>query len=96
MILTNNRMLRDAEHFKSKIGGLDGAGDAGDYIVDLVKLKSVPKRKAPEPAPVPEPDKESNGTNGKSSSEITEPKTDEKVIEAEVEKKSEEAVTAAA
>jgi len=36
-------MLRDAEHFKSKIGGIDGAGDAGDYIVTLVKAKTVPK-----------------------------------------------------
>ena len=40
-------MLRDAEHFKNKIGGLDGAGDAGNYIVNLVKEKSVPK---PRPA----------------------------------------------
>jgi vacuolar protein sorting-associated protein 54 len=40
-------MLRDAEHFKSKIGGLDGAGDAGDYLVGLVNAKIVPKQKQP-------------------------------------------------
>lgn len=39
-------MLRDAEYFKAKIGGLDGAGNAGDYIVKLVKDKRVPKAKA--------------------------------------------------
>ena len=57
--LTNNRMVRDAEHFKAKIGGLDGAGDAGDYIVKLVKNKNVPKTKAVNPPPPP-----ATATNG--------------------------------
>ncbi|KAH6666870.1 Vps54-like protein-domain-containing protein [Halenospora varia] len=64
-----SRMLRDAEHFKAKIGGLEGAGDAGDYLVNLVKNKSVPKPKAASPPPAAE-----NGTtetNGKKSSEST-------------------------
>ncbi|KAH7310321.1 Vps54-like protein-domain-containing protein [Rhexocercosporidium sp. MPI-PUGE-AT-0058] len=49
------RMLRDVEHFKTKIGSLDGAGDAGDYLVNLVKAKSVPKPKVATPPPPPAP-----------------------------------------
>ncbi|KAG4413665.1 hypothetical protein IFR04_013205 [Cadophora malorum] len=76
------RMLRDAEHFKTKIGSLDGAGDAGEYLVNLVKAKNVPKPKAPTPppppAPVEEKDKETEKEkapemNGKTSSEVTTP-----------------------
>ena len=69
-------MLRDVEYFKTRIGGLDGAGDAGDYIVNLVKEKSVPvaKAAAPEPAPA--------ATNGKTSSESpSEPKAEEVKVE---------------
>jgi vacuolar protein sorting-associated protein 54 len=52
------RMMRDAEYFKTRIGGLDGAGDAGDYLINVVKEKSVPVAiTAPEP------------TNGQVSSE---------------------------
>ncbi len=36
-------MLRDAEYFKTKIGGLEGSGDVGDYLVNLVKEKDIPK-----------------------------------------------------
>lgn len=54
-------MLRDAEHFKTRIGGLDGAGGTGDFVVNLVKEKNVPKPKAPSPPPV----KEEPATNGK-------------------------------
>ena len=53
-------MLRDAEHFKARIGGLDGAGDTGDFVVNLVKNKNVPKPKTPSPPPV----KEEAATNG--------------------------------
>jgi vacuolar protein sorting-associated protein 54 len=64
-------MLRDAEHFKSKIGGLDGAGDAGEYIIGIVKAKSVPK---PIPAvtepPAEKPSNESITTNGKISGDL--------------------------
>ena len=56
-------MLRDAEYFKTRIGSLDGAGDTGDYIVNLVKEKSVPVAKAAAP------DLASAATNGKTSSE---------------------------
>ena len=68
-------MLRDAEHFKARIGSLEGAGDAGDYIVNLVKGKSVPVAKAataPEPVPAT--------MNGKTSSgNAVEPKAGEKL-----------------
>lgn len=47
-------MLRDVEYFKTKIGGLDGAGDTADFLIKLVKVKSVPKAKEPEVAPQPE------------------------------------------
>jgi hypothetical protein len=34
-------MLRDAEHFRSKLSKLDGAGDIGDMIVRIVKEKPI-------------------------------------------------------
>ncbi|KUJ17258.1 Vps54-domain-containing protein [Mollisia scopiformis] len=40
------RMLRDAEHFRNRIGNLEGAGDAGEYLVNLVKGKSIPRATA--------------------------------------------------
>ena len=58
-------MLRDAEYFKTRIGGLDGAGDAGDYIINLVKKKSIPVAKAAASDPAPA------AANGKTSSEST-------------------------
>lgn len=96
-------MLRDAEHFKTKIGSLDGAGDAGEYLVNLVKAKNVPKPKAPTPppppAPVEEKDKETEKEkapemNGKTSSEVTTPPAAEetKVID-ELEKAQTSGVT---
>jgi vacuolar protein sorting-associated protein 54 len=63
-------MLRDAEHFKTRIGGLDGAGDAGYYIVNLIKEKSVPKPKPLTPAPIEKEETATNGKNGKTSSEV--------------------------
>jgi vacuolar protein sorting-associated protein 54 len=56
-------MLRDAEHFKARIGSIDGAGDTGDHLLKLVKEKDVPKpteepkveaktELQPEPAPL--------------------------------------------
>lgn len=66
-------MLRDAEFFKSKVGGLDGAGDTGDYIVGLVKGKSVPKPRLPDITVVPEEVSGKNNaiTNGKTSTDIS-------------------------
>jgi vacuolar protein sorting-associated protein 54 len=71
------RMLRDAEFFKTRIGGLDGAGDAGDYIVNLVKAKSVPKAAVPEP-PAPSSTNGKTGSEGAPSSNAEEEKVDEK------------------
>jgi len=59
-------MLTDAEYFKTRIGGLDGAGDVGDYVVNVVKGKSIPKSKAPV-------EKDKAAANEKSSSEIIPP-----------------------
>jgi vacuolar protein sorting-associated protein 54 len=85
----SNRMLRDVEYFRTKVGGLDGAGDTGDYIVNLVKEKPVPKAKISTPPPV--------DTNGKASSEtvaekaIEEKAAEEKDVEEKaVEEKKEE------
>lgn len=53
-------MLRDAEHFNSRIGNLDGAGDTGDFLIKLVKEKTIPNASKLTAAPT---------TNGKTSSE---------------------------
>ncbi|KAG0646473.1 Vacuolar sorting-associated chloroplastic [Hyphodiscus hymeniophilus] len=73
MLTFDHRMIRDVEYFKTRIGGLDGAGDAGDYLVNLVKEKSVPKAIVAEPLPA--------STNGKTSSESASSKAEEKVDE---------------
>ena len=36
-----SRMLRDAEFFKSRISKIDGAGDIGDHLVNIVRVKAV-------------------------------------------------------
>jgi vacuolar protein sorting-associated protein 54 len=70
-VLTVSRMLRDAEWFKTRIGGIDGAGDTGDYLINLVKEKNVPKsREEPKPEPTPAvKELEAAQTNGKTSIE---------------------------
>lgn len=46
------RMLRDTEFFKSRISKIDGAGDIGDHLVDIVKVKAVAEQpKAPQESP---------------------------------------------
>jgi vacuolar protein sorting-associated protein 54 len=43
--------LKDAELFKSKLGKLDGAGDVGTLLVNIVQEKAIaeaPSRKMPE------------------------------------------------
>ena len=44
-------MLHDTEFFKSRISKIDGAGDIGDYLVNIVNAKAV----AEEPKPSEEP-----------------------------------------
>lgn len=34
-------MLRDVEQFKTKMGKIEGAGDVGDRLVELIQAKSV-------------------------------------------------------
>lgn len=50
-------MIRDAEHFSTKMSKIEGSGDLGQYIVDLVKNKPLPEKEAL-PAPLAEPVKE--------------------------------------
>lgn len=40
-------MIRDAEHFSTKTSRIDGSGDLGEYIVNLVKSKTLPEKEAP-------------------------------------------------
>ncbi|RDL36422.1 uncharacterized protein BP5553_05774 [Venustampulla echinocandica] len=69
-----SRMLRDAEYFNTRIGGLDGAGDTGVAIINLVKQKSVAR---PAEAAPPE-SKEDVVTNGEVSANPADPETVEK------------------
>lgn len=46
-------MIRDAEHFSTKMSKIEGSGDLGEYIVNLVRSKALPEREGP-PAPVKE------------------------------------------
>jgi len=39
-------MLRDVEYFKTKIGAMGESNNAGDFLVQLVKSKFVPKSAA--------------------------------------------------
>lgn len=57
-MLTLDRMLRDAEYFKTKFGAFDDTNSAGDFLVHLVKNKFVPK---PAEAPAVPEAVESNG-----------------------------------
>ncbi|KAK3328427.1 Vps54-like protein-domain-containing protein [Cercophora scortea] len=43
-------MLRDVEHFQSRLGKMDGFEDAGEYLVNIIKSK-VLKPLAPAPPP---------------------------------------------
>lgn len=46
------RMLRDTEFFKSRISKIDGAGDIGDQLVNIVNAKAVAEEpKVPEEPP---------------------------------------------
>ncbi|KAH8805885.1 Vps54-like protein-domain-containing protein [Xylogone sp. PMI_703] len=58
------RMLRDVEYFKSRIGNIAGAEDAGDYLIGIVNAKTVPEPPAPAPATAPAPANGEAPTNG--------------------------------
>lgn len=51
MLIDVSRMLHDTEYFKSRISKIDGAGDIGDYLVNIVNAKAVAQR--PKPPEVP-------------------------------------------
>jgi vacuolar protein sorting-associated protein 54 len=74
-------MIRDVEYFKTKIGGLDGAGDAGDYIVKLVKDKKVTKPRMATPPPAENGKKDTLASGKEIGSNGTE-KTNESTNEA--------------
>ncbi len=44
-------MLRDTEFFKSRISKIDGAGDIGDYLVNIVTVKAVADQRKPAEEP---------------------------------------------
>ena len=44
-------MLHDTEFFKSRISKIDGAGDIGDYLVNIVNAKAVAERTKPPEVP---------------------------------------------
>ena len=41
-----HRMLRDAEFFRSRLSKLDGASDIGEYVVFIVRSKTVAEQPA--------------------------------------------------
>ena len=44
-------MLQDVEFFSSRLGKIDGFGDAGDFLTNIANSKEVkPKTPPPEPA----------------------------------------------
>lgn len=57
----NPRVLADAEFFKSRISKIEGAGDLGEHIVNIVQAKEVAS--APPPAEAVEAPR-SGGTEG--------------------------------
>ncbi|KAI9834519.1 MAG: hypothetical protein M1819_002895 [Sarea resinae] len=44
------KILRDAELFRSRLSKLDGSGDIGDYMVKLVQEKPVEEKEIPAPS----------------------------------------------
>jgi vacuolar protein sorting-associated protein 54 len=72
VMLIVHRLLADAEFFSNRISRLDGAGDLGDYIVNVVKAKAITidpsaakrtsmEKPAPVQAPTTEEEKKSGG-----------------------------------
>lgn len=43
-------MLRDFEFFKTKLQHIDGFGNTGDYLIDIVKSKQVKSASPPPPS----------------------------------------------
>ena len=51
MLIAMSRMLHDTEFFRSRISKIDGAGDIGEYLVNIVNAKAVAERPKPPEAP---------------------------------------------
>jgi hypothetical protein len=63
-----DRLLRDAEYFQGKLGGIEGSGGVGVQLVNIVKEKKVVPKKVVEEKPAqtevekePAEEKQSNG-----------------------------------
>ena len=67
--LTSDRLLRDAELFDSKLSKIEGSGDLGTYVVNLVKEKTIT---APRPSTTTE-GSESTENNSDAQRQSTEP-----------------------
>jgi vacuolar protein sorting-associated protein 54 len=44
-------MLRDIDHFETRLGNLDGFEDAGEYLRNIAKSKEVARPEPPAAAP---------------------------------------------
>ena len=65
------RMLADAEYFSSRISKLDGAGDLGEHIVNVVKAKAVVSESAsPVTAPEEKAEERPDSANGQEEHKI--------------------------
>ncbi len=60
----DDSMIRDVEHFQSRLGKIDGFGDAGEHLMAIVKSKEVEK-KAASPPPAAESEGAANGDGQK-------------------------------
>ena len=58
------RMLLDTEYFKSRISKIDGAGDIGDYLVNIVNAKDVAERPKPAEASTTEAEEPAEKVQG--------------------------------
>ena len=50
-MLTRSRMLADAEYFDSRISKLEGAGDLGGHVVNVVRAKPIISEAGPAKRP---------------------------------------------
>lgn len=65
-----NRMQADIEHFRAKLDKIDGAGDLGDKLLELVQAKPIAA--AASEAEKPEPASETKDQDQDQGSESTE------------------------
>ncbi|EED17768.1 GARP complex component (Vps54), putative [Talaromyces stipitatus ATCC 10500] len=68
------RMLSDVEYFKSKMGKIDGSGDLGDTLIQVVNAKTI----LPENIAEPSPQTETSSPSNEASSSPPVPEKDDK------------------